>query len=189
MTSLFPSYCLSHFGFCTVLCIFTVPSESKPPSFFPGPQNPLKWPPHILSYVPPTLLHVVAAPHSDSASGLSNGRPPPERWGGLGSQQGLESQEGSPACRLDGPFRHRTQPGLLGNGEEAVKFAVSGFGKHRVRVSGAAGNGEGQAQLISCQDGPEAPAPLQAGHRGGDAGNGAHSSGWGRAGPRGTCRE
>lgn len=73
-----------------------------------------------------------------------------------------------------------------------MKFAVSGFGKHRVRVSGAAGSGEGQAQLISCQSGPEAPASLRAGRRGGDAGNGSHSSGGGprrtSGGPRGVRR-
>lgn len=73
----------------------------------------------------------------------------------------------------------QSQPGLLRNREEVLKFVVSGFEKPRVRVSRAAGSGEGQAQLISCQNGPEAPAPLWAGHRGGDAGNGSHSSGWG----------
>lgn len=87
---------------------------------------------------------------------------PGEGRAGLGSQQELESpgQEG----RLHvgwRPVRHGAQPGLLRNLEKAVKFAVSGFGKHRVRVSGAAGSGEGQAQLISCQSGPEAPAPLR----------------------------
>ena len=115
---------------------------------------------------------------------------PGEGRAGLGSQQGLESpgQEGRPRVGWR-PVRHGALPGLLRNLEEAVKFAVSGFGKHRVRVSGAAGSGEGQAQLISCQSGPEAPAPLRAGHRGGDAGNGSHSSGWGHAGPQGTCGE
>ena len=89
----------------------------------------------------------------------------------------VPGQEGSPECRLEA-VRPRAPPG-----EEAVKSGVSGFGKHRVRVSRAAGSGEGQAQLISCQSGPEAPASLRAGHRGGDAGNGSHSSG---GGPRRT---
>lgn len=59
--------------------------------------------------------------------------------------------------------------GLLGELEEVLKFAGSRieFQKTQVRVSRAAGSGEGQAQLISCQQGPEAPAPLRAGRRGG----------------------
>ena len=128
--------------------------------------------------------------------------PPPRRegrglsWGGWG-RLGVTAGAGVQAALSLGrkadpsvgwrPVRPRAPPG-----EEAVKFAVSGFGKHRVRVSGAAGSGEGQAQLISCQSGPEAPASLRAGRRGGDAGNGSHSSGGGprrtSGGPRGVRR-
>lgn len=114
-------------------------------------------------------------------------------WGRPGVIAGAGGEAALSLGRKAGPsvgwrlVSPRAQPG-----EEAVKFAVSGFGKHRVRVSGAAGGGEGQAQLISCQSGPEAPASLRAGHRGGDAGNGSHSSGGGprrtSGGPRGVRR-
>ena len=130
-----------------------------------------------------------APPHHHAERGeASPGRVGPA-WGhSRGWRRGgpVPGQEGRPECRLEA-VSPRAPPG-----EEAVKFAVSGFGKHRVRVSRAAGGGEGQAQLISCQSGPEAPASLRAGHRGGDAGNGSHSSGGGprrtSGGPRGVRR-